>query len=142
MEEVMCWYCPCKFLSLTMNYDWKRLFVGTVPANFCYWWALSLLTANFCHWPLTMELYWKRLFVGPCKYLSLIMNYDWKRLFVGAVPANICHWSGTLTGRGYLWVLSLHFLFVFYCNNFVAATKFFVEFFKKYLLNFFFKYFF
>ena len=56
MEEVICGYCPCKLLSLTidngtmtgrgyllvlslqffsftMNYDWKMIFVGTVPAN-------------------------------------------------------------------------------------------------------------
>ena len=112
MEEVICGYCPCKFLSLTMNYDWKRLFVGTVPANFYHWWVKSLLTvapsnsepwnyewkrlyvgtvpANFCHWPLTMELWLEEVICGycPCKFLSLTMNYDWKRLFVGTVPAN------------------------------------------------------
>ena len=94
-----------------MNYDWKRLFVGTVPANFYHWWVKSLLTvapsnsepwnyewkrlyvgtvpANFCHWPLTMELWLEEVICGycPCKFLSLTMNYDWKRLFVGTVPA-------------------------------------------------------
>ena len=70
-----------------MNYDWKRLFVGTVPANFCHWWALSLLTV--------------------VSYNSEPWNYDWKRLFVGTVPANFCHWPWTMIGRGYLLVLSL-----------------------------------
>ena len=40
MEEVMCWYCPYKFLWLaiiTYNYNWKRLFVGIAPANICHW---------------------------------------------------------------------------------------------------------
>ena len=56
-------------MSLTINYDWKRLFVGTVPANFCHWWALSLLTV--------------------VSYNSEPWNYDWKRLFVGTINQSI-----------------------------------------------------
>ena len=67
-------YCPCEYLSLTMNYDWKRFFVDTVPAN--HWWVKSLLT------------------VAPSN--SEPWNYEWKRLYVGTVPANSCHWPLTI----------------------------------------------
>ena len=85
-EEGFCGYCPCNLFDwqwrhITVKNEWKRLYMGTIPAN-------------FCHWPLTMELWLEEVICGygPCKFLSLTMNYDWKRLFVGTVPANFYHW--------------------------------------------------
>ena len=62
----------CKFLSLTMNYDWERLFVGNVPANFCYgsktgrgyFWVLSLQIFVIDYGTMTGRGY---LWVLPCK---------------------------------------------------------------------------
>ena len=76
------------------NYDWKRLFVGTVPANFCHWpWTMIgrgyLLVLSLQIFVIDHELWLEEVICGycPCKFLSLTMNYDWKRLFVGTVPA-------------------------------------------------------
>ena len=66
----------------TINYDWKWLFVGTVPAF-------------FSHWPLTMEQ-WLWLWVTVAPPNSQKWNYEWKRLCVGTVPANFCHWPLTM----------------------------------------------
>ena len=97
-----------KFLSLTMNYDWRRLFVGTVHAIFCHWpWTmtgrgdLSVLSLQ-----IFVIDYGTMTGIGYLSVLSL-------QIFVVGEHCPYLQWRhltvnhGTMTGRGYLWVLSL-----------------------------------
>ena len=105
LEEVICWCRPChwwvfflkilfewQWRHLTSNserwkYDWKRLFVGTVPANICYWpWTM---TGRGYLSVLSLQIF---VIGGNCPY------WQWYHLTVN---------HGTMTGRGYFWVLSL-----------------------------------
>ena len=89
------WVPVAPFNSQKWNYEWQWLtFSGTINSE-------------------QLNYEWKRLFVGtvPAIFYHWSWNYDWTRLFFGTVPVFFID-HGTMTGRGYLWVLSLQFFVI------------------------------
>ena len=89
MEEVICGYCPCKFLSLTIDN-------GTMTGR-GYLWVLSLQIFVIDH-----ELWLEEVICWycPCKFFHLPWTMTGRYLWVLSLQIFVIDY-GTMAGRGY-----------------------------------------